>query len=259
MKREKTIFTGVDIIDKDLGGLKSGEVTLIGGRPGMGKTTLALQIALNVAKTGRRVLFFSAESSRVELKLRLISIISGIPPINLLNWDLTDDEWELFKRTTGTLRELPIQFFHADTLYGIKYLCKEYIGDSTDILIYDYLQHIRMDYSDNNVGKSYNTPVELLLKFKKIAKKYEIPVIVLTQLSKKLEKREDRHPKVKDIRVKDLSGHAYDNAVLIYRADYYDIDDTDGTAELTVVRKAAQVKKTCKTTWNRRLVIFDQP
>ena len=75
---EDAVYTGFEAIDKAFGGLRPGEVTLIGGRPSMGKTTLALQIALNAAQSGKNVFFYTAECYPIDLELQLVSLISDI-------------------------------------------------------------------------------------------------------------------------------------------------------------------------------------
>ena len=126
-----------ELIDKDFGGLKTGEITLIGVRPGMGKTSLALHIALNVARDGGNVLFFAAESCAAELELKVIALVSGISIKKIHDWNLTDEEWEIFKNATKMLKKLPIRFIHSDTLDEIKYFCED--TGKVDLIVFDYL------------------------------------------------------------------------------------------------------------------------
>ena len=87
------------------------------------------------------------------------------------------------------------------------------------------------------------TPVEYLRELKRIAKKHKAPMIVLTQRSRNLERRKDKHPKIKDIRVKNLSADAYDQAFLLYREAYYDIDAPRNKAEIIGISEKKGIKK----------------
>lgn len=251
----KTLLSGYEMIDKDFGGLRSGEVTLIGGRPFMGKTALALQIALNVAESGKKVLFISEESSPVELELRLISIISNISIFEIKRWNLTDFEWEVFKSSARKIKGLPIRFCSAESIKKIKYLLKE--ETCSDLIIYDYLQLIHKDSEVRSSGTPDFTPVEFLYRFKKIAKHNNIPVIVLSQLSRKPDKRKDKHPKIKDIRVNPFSKDAYDQAILLYREYYYDKMASRNKAEFLGISNTKKIKKTCEMFWNDNKNIFE--
>ena len=254
---KKTLLAGYELIDKDLGGLKSGEVTLIGGRPAMGKTSLALQIALNVARDGNKVCFFSAESSPVELEMRLISIISNIPYMKIRKWDLTDYEWGLFRKATEKFKDLPIRFLYADTLHTIKFWLNENEFSNPDLIIYDYLQLIHKKCGQTRDSLPYNTPIKFLNKFKKIAKKYKIPVIVLTQLSEKTEKSKNKRPKINDFRIKNLSDDSYDQAILLYREALYNPDASWDKAEFVGISKIKQIEVICEVLWNSEIGIFE--
>ena len=245
----KTFLTEYELIDKYLGGLNRGEVTLIGGRPQMGKTSLALQIALNVARQGTKVVYFSAEASSVELELRIISFISGIPYVKICKWDLTDEEWELFKSAAKEVKDLPISFHYCGDLMYVKYWW-EHERPDTKLIIYDYYQVIHKNPTQLKGSTPNLTPVEYLIEIKKIAKRFKNPVIVLTQLSGKLERRKDKRPKIEDIRIKKLSETAYDQAILLYRDVYYESEAPRDKAELIGVCRTKQIEKTCNVSWN---------
>ena len=223
------IMTGFKMIDNEFGGLWNKEVTLIGGRPAMGKTSFALNIALNVAmKEKRKVLFISAERGIADMELRLLSMLSGIPLIRIRKWEMSDEEWKLFIKTVNEVKNLPIEFRYATTIWAIKYFAKSLKEEGFDLLVFDYIQLINKDCYE----RRERTVCENLIQFKKLAKKYDVPVVVLTQLSKKLEKRKDRHPRIKDIKGRGIKKEYYDQAFLLYREWYYDIDAPSSTAEL---------------------------
>ena len=252
---KKAIYTGYEMIDKDFGGLKSGEVTLIGGRPSMGKTSLALQIALNAAKNGESVFFITAENSPIELELRLASIISGTEMNKIRMWDLTDSEWEVFRKTIREVKELPIHFIHTDTMQMIRHCLEE--NKEVDMIVFDYLQLIHNSITETKDGTLELTSVEFLNEFKKIAKKKKVPVVVLSQLSRRLEKRKDKHPKVGDFRIDNLTEDDFDQAFLLYRDAYYDIDAPKDKAELIGVFPKKGLKETKAISWNYETGIFE--
>ena len=234
MKETKSIVkTGYSFIDDEFGGLKPGELTLIGGRPAMGKTSLALNIALHVAQDGKRVLFFCPASSRTDMELRLVSMISGIPMRRIRNWSLSDLDWDLFHETVQQVQGLPIVFYPYETIPLIKYGFKE-MGkkEGIDLIIFDYLQLIHRDITE----KEERNTNENLQYLKKAAKKRNVPAIVLTQLSRKLEFRKDKHPRKKDIHRMGIADKSYDQAFLLYRDAYYDIDAPKDSAELIGIR-----------------------
>lgn len=246
---KETIFSGFDMIDKDLGGLRPGEVTLIGGRPSMGKTSLALQIALNAARSGKNVSFFSYESNPVSLELRLATMISGIQSHKIHEWDMSDEEWDLLKVTMREIKKLPIHFFYTDTIQMIKLVCNDE-AKKPDLIIFDYLQLIHYAFTETRDSTSELTSVDYLKEFKRIAKKHKAPVIVLSQLSRKLEKRKDKHPKIDDLRIEHLSDTDFDKAFLLYRDGYYDKDAPSDTAELTGVYPKKKLKETKIFRWD---------
>lgn len=253
---KETIMTGYEGIDKVIGGLRTGEVTLIGGRPSMGKTSLALQIALNAAKSGKRVTYFSAECSPVVKELRLASMLSGIPYYNIWKWDLTDEEWDLLKVTMREIKKLPIRFLYTDTFQMIKYAC----GDKTqptDLIVIDYLQLIHYGFTETRDGTQDLTPNDYLKEFKMLARKYKAAVIVTSQLARKLERRKDKHPRISDLRIENLTADDYDQALLIYREAYYDLDAPRDSAELTVVAPRKDVKETVMLHWNNDKALFE--
>lgn len=246
---KKTVLTGYEIFDKDFGGLKSGEITLIGGRPGMGKTLIVLQIVLNVARSGGHVIFFTAGIGPTELELRLISMVTGIPFMKIRGWNLTDLEWDLFKKATIEIKNLPIQVIYADNVRMMRHWCDK-TEAPVDLIIFDYLQLIHKNIVETKDCTPDLTPVEYLRELKRIAKKHKAPMIVLTQLSRNLERRKDKHPRIKDIRVKNLSADAYDQAFLLYREAYYNIDAPRNKAEIIGISEKKGIKKTREVLWN---------
>ena len=253
---KRTINTGFGAIDKSFGGLRSGEVTLIGGRPSMGKTSLVLQIALNAAKAGKNVLFFTAGLSPVELELKLASILSGIDMSKIRSWNMNNGEWELFRENIRDVKELPIHFIHTDTIQMIKFMCADK-DNTADLVIFDYLQLVHLAYAETEKCTQDLTCLDYLKEFRKLAKKHNVPVVVLSQLSRKLEKRRDKRPRVGDFRIDNLTDADYDQAFLLYREGYYDYDAPRDIAELSGIWPKKKLKETFELKWNYDKGIFE--
>ena len=253
---DKTVISGFEMIDKDFGGLKSGEVTLVGGRPGMGKTAFALQIALDAAKKGKSVCFFSAENSPVDLELHLGSIISGIATYKIRNWDMSDKEWNLFKKIMRKVKELPIHFVYTDTIQMMKYWCADE-NNAVDLIIFDYYQLVKYSFTETKDAAVDLTSVDYLIEFKKLAKKYMVPVIVLSQLNRRIEKRKNKHPSFDDFRIDNLTEEYFDNALLIYRDAYYDLDAPCDKAELIGIYPKKCIKAKQEIKWNNEKCGFE--
>lgn len=245
----ETVFTGFEMIDNAFGGLRPGEVTLIGGRPSMGKTSLALRIALNAARAGKNVLYFTTECSPMALDIRLVSMISGISSSKLREWDLSDDEWEVFKKTIGEVKKLPIRFVQGDSFQTIKFCCSDERKAVTDLIVVDYLQLVHNAYAETKEKTQDHAPLEFLKRFKKIARKQNVPVVVLSQLSRKLERRKDKHPRINDFKIEKLSDADYDQAFLIYRGAYYDLNESRDKAELIGVCPKRKTKEVGTIVW----------
>ena len=126
-----------------------------------------------------------------------------------------------------------------------------------DLIIYDYLQLIHKKCGQTRDSLPYNTPIKFLNKFKKIAKKYKIPVIVLTQLSEKTEKRKNKRPKINDLRIKNLSDDSYDQAILLYREALYNLDASLDKAEFIGISRIKQIEVICEVLWNSEIGIFE--
>ena len=199
---------------------------------------------------------FSAECSPVVNELRLASMISGIPCNNIRQWSLTDEEWDLLKATMREIKKLPIRFIYTDTIQMIKYACDDK-AQATDLIVFDYLQLIHYGFTETKDSTQDLTPNDYLKEFKKLARKYKAAVIVTSQLARKLERRKDKHPRISYLRIENLTADDYDQALLIYREAYYDLDAPRDSAELTVVAPRKDVKETVMLHWNNDKALFE--
>ncbi|KKB26812.1 Replicative DNA helicase [Mycoplasmopsis meleagridis] len=220
-----TGFSSLDYVNQ---GFQPTELIILAARPAVGKTTLALNIALNVANNKlnpKNVAFFSLEMSPEQLMSKIYSTISGVEASKLKNVKfLTNDEWikianakinhidklNLFIDDTGsaTLRTL---IWKAKRLHKQKKL---------DLIIVDYLQLITTD----NLNKNDNRQIEVSKvsrSLKLLAKELNIPIIALSQLSRDVEKRQDKEPMLSDLRESGAIEQDADIVAFLHREDYY--------------------------------------
>jgi len=226
----KTIMTGFSGLDKVLGGLRPGTLNVISGRPGMGKTSLALNIAMNAAKTsGKAVVYYSLEKARTEIVKRLF-----FP--ELLNTNESDTA-ESVKTILNGFEDLPIYIDDRSDLVPelIMKRFDDLLAENNDIglVVVDYLQ--LFSYTKNGIGflpDSFSTDGMTLIEIamaastctlKMLAQKYEVPVVVLSQCLRTADYRKDHIPVLGDIRCKLLIQEA-DSVIFIVKPVYY-VDD----------------------------------
>lgn len=227
----KIKFSGIDTGSRDLnyilGGFQEG-MTVIAGRPGMGKTIAGLQHAKSAAKSGKRVLFLSLEMPKESLMYRLISSENCYYKYSDLKANRVNPEDILKIRNSNAaiLKSLPIFFYDSDNRdinYLSMILTSEAKRNKIDIVVIDYLQLIRdnqlKDQSDFAQVSSVSN------KIQKLTRKLKIPIIALSQLSRGIESRSSRLPQLSDIR---SSGNVEQDAIAViglYRDDYYKYTD----------------------------------
>ena len=219
-------------------GLRRGDLIAFAGRPMMGKTSLALQLAKNIASQKLPVCFFGLDMSKEEYVFRILGMKLGIEINRLRSGRLQQDEWALLGEAIYSLSQLPI--FIEDkrriTVQEIKAKCKN-IANSSDqknlgLIAIDSYHMIEYSNLDN-----YQVQLEINTRdLKDLAKELNVPVLITAPISKGLENRENRRPMLSDIRdCGDALEYYGDIIVMLYRDEYYDPDTEDrGIAELIV-------------------------
>jgi replicative DNA helicase len=230
------ISTGLVDMDKKLGGLHPSDLLILAGRPSMGKTSLATNIAFNIAKAhkmgikpdgtegsieGGVVGFYSLEMSSEQLAARILSEAAEIPSEQIRRGDMTEDEFRRFLEAAKDLETCPL-FIDDTPALPISSLAararrlKRQHG--LDILIIDYLQLVRpATAKDSRV----NEVSEITQGLKAIAKELNIPVIALSQLSRQVESREDKRPMLSDLRESGSIEQDADVVMFVFREEYY--------------------------------------
>ncbi len=241
------ISTGLIDMDKKLGGLHPSDLLILAGRPSMGKTSLATNIAFHIAKTYKKgirhdglegaidggvVGFFSLEMSADQLAARVLSEAARIPSEKIRRGELDEVEFRRFVEAAKELEKCPLYIDDSaalpiSTLAARARRLKRRHG--LDVLIIDYLQLVRpATAKDNRV----NEVSEITQGLKAIAKELQIPVIALSQLSRQVESREDKRPQLSDLRESGSIEQDADVVMFVYRADYYKEREKPGEHEL---------------------------
>ena len=231
--------TGLTDLDAKMGGLQKSDLIILAGRPGMGKTALATNIAYNVAKVfaqgdvradgsretvnGGVVGFFSLEMSAEQLATRIISEQTGIPSNKIRRGAIGEADFEKIKDVSIELQSLP---FYVDETGGLS------IGQlaararrlkrqrGLDLLVIDYVQLLQGSTrrsSENRVQEI----TEITTRLKALAKELNVPVVALSQLSRQVESREDKHPQLSDLRESGSIEQDADVVLFVYREEYY--------------------------------------
>jgi replicative DNA helicase len=237
------LATGLKDLDSKMGGLQSSDLIIVAGRPGMGKTALATNIAYNIARAHRGetrpdghiatvdggiVGFFSLEMSAEQLATRIIAERTGIPSSHIRRGGITEADFETIKDVSIELQVLP---FYVDETGGlsIAQLCararrlKRQRG--LDVLVIDYIQLLSGQLLSGSARKSNESRVqevtEITTGLKALAKELNVPIVALSQLSRQVESRDDKRPQLSDLRESGSIEQDADVVLFVFREDYY--------------------------------------
>ncbi len=212
--------SGFSKLDKLLGGFQKSDLIILAARPGVGKTSLALNIAVNAAKRyGQRVAFFSLEMSSEQLVQRLLAAETGINQQRLRLGEINDDEWPMLMEAAGVLSETMLFIDDTPAVSALELRTKArrlQAEHGLDMVIVDYLQLMRSDTrSENRVQEiSY-----ISRSLKSLARELEVPLIALSQLSRAVESRSDHKPVLSDLRESGAIEQDADVVMFIYREE----------------------------------------
>tara|TARA_Y100000590_G_scaffold372072_1_gene434903 strand:- start:206 stop:1624 length:1419 start_codon:yes stop_codon:yes gene_type:complete len=222
------VSTGLKDIDDRLGGLHQSDLIIIAGRPSMGKTALATNIAFYAAKKLQdenkksSVAFFSLEMSSEQLSTRILAEQSRITSHNIRRGKISDDEFDKFIETSKTISELPL-FIDETPAISIAALSnrarriKRLHG--LEMIVVDYIQLMRATM--NNKDGRVQEISEITQGLKAIAKELSVPVIALSQLSRAVEQRDQKKPQLSDLRESGSIEQDADVVMFVYREAYY--------------------------------------
>lgn len=228
--------TGYGDLDRQLsGGLRPGNLVIVAGRPGMGKTALSTNIGQNVAETGKKVLLLSMEMTELELFDRLVASYGRVPLQKVIEGDMSGEYGDGIIVGFNRCKDLPlwVDDQSALSLFDVGSKARSVKRQhGLDLLIVDYLQLM------SGEGQNRNHEIEVISRgLKALAKELEIPVICLSQLSRKCEENANKRPMASHLRESGAIEQDADVIMMVYRDEIYDHDSPDkGTAEIIVVK-----------------------
>ncbi|MCE6951594.1 replicative DNA helicase [Cereibacter sphaeroides] len=242
------ISTGLADLDKKLGGLHPSDLLILAGRPSMGKTSLATNIAFNIAKAYRRgrlpdgsegsveggvVGFFSLEMSAEQLAARILSEAAEVPSEQIRRGDMTEAEFRRFVEAAKALEACPLYIDDTPALPISQVAARARRLKRThglDVLMVDYLQLLKGSGGsrDNRVQEVS----EITQGLKAIAKELNIPVVALSQLSRSVESRDDKRPQLSDLRESGSIEQDADVVMFVFREEYYREREKPGDHEM---------------------------
>jgi len=248
--------TGLDDLDAKLGGLHPSDLLILAGRPSMGKTSLATNIAFNIARahrTGPRpdgtegtvnggvVGFFSLEMSAEQLAARILSEAAEVPSEQIRRGDMTEAEFRRFVEAAKQLENCPLYIDDTPALPISQIAARARRLKRThglDVLMVDYLQLVRAaSAKDSRV----NEVSEITQGLKAIAKELDIPVVALSQLSRQVENREDKRPQLSDLRESGSIEQDADVVMFVFREEYYREREKPGDHDLDAMAKWQEI------------------
>ena len=228
------LSSGFESLDALTSGFRQGSLNVVAGRPSMGKSTLALNIA-NHLSSAKNVLFFSLEMSQVQLMLKIVSSETNLPLHKIERNQLTANEEQFFyeKLAHAGNKSMTIIDKGGLSVKDISSIARKMnVERSVDVILIDYLQIMRYDK-----GREISELGNITRELKYLSKELQIPVILLSQLSRGVESRENKRPYMSDLRSSGEIEQDADIVMFVYRDEYYHQDTPDtGLAELIVAK-----------------------
>ena len=253
------VMTGFAGLDSLLMGLRPKQLVIVAGRPGMGKTALSVNVLVNFARTGGKGGMFSMEMSHQELMVRILSETSGVPSAAMRANALTKHDWSAIAKARKVVGgyQLFIEDSGGLTVDGLCAQAKEmHRTEGIELLIIDYLQLVDIPpKGSRNDEVSYATR-----RFKQLAMELDIPVVLLSQLSRKTESRPDKRPNLADLRDSGSIEQDADVVIFVYRSGYYEkVDNTGGVTEIIVQKNRSGSPGVAKLKWVPSITSFVNP
>lgn len=230
------IYTGVTELDRLSGGLYKGELTVLAGRPSMGKSAVALWMALNAARQGKAAAFFSVEMSKEQIVIRLLSMMSGIDGNNLRFRGTSAADRQRLEQAQKELEGLPmtLEYCGSDTVEDIRAKAQTlHKQGKLDVLFVDYLNLINIVVSKNQLQETTDLALgNIVRKIKLMAEEMDIPVVLLAQMNRESERRPaPNFPVLSDLRNSGAIEQVADAVIFVYRAEKYGITHDPKTKE----------------------------
>lgn len=250
------LSTGFSLLDTVITGLNKSDLILLAARPGMGKTSFALNIATNVAKkyTDKQVAVFSLEMSNEQLAARVLSAEALIDSHLLRTGELSGDDWIKLAVSADSLCKTNLFLDDTPAITVAQMKAKLRRMKKLGLVVIDYLQLMSTGRRDGNRVLEVS---ELTRNLKIMAKELDVPVIVLSQLSRGPEARQDHRPMLSDLRESGSIEQDADIVMFLYCEGYYDKESEDrNIAECIVAKNRHGETSTVKLGWNGQYTLF---
>jgi replicative DNA helicase len=235
------VASGFTKLDELTAGFQKSDLVILAGRPGMGKTALALNIAKNAAVDANiPVAIFSLEMSKEQLSLRMLSSEARIDSSRLRRGFISQDDWIKITDSAGVLSQAPIFIDDSPNITALEIRAKSRrlkMEKDIGLIIIDYLQLMKSRASAERRDLEIS---EISRSLKALAKELDLPVVALSQLNRKLEERSDKRPQLADLRESGALEQDADVVAFLYRDELYNRDENNpnkGKAELIVSKQ----------------------
>ena len=249
-------------LDEYTSGLQRGELIIIAGRPGMGKTAFALNIAENIALQNKlAVVVFSLEMTGEQLVQRLLSSSARVDQGKIKRGDLTHHEMDQLYTAVSKLRSSPIHIAESPGINVIDLRArvrrlKEQLGD-LGLVVIDYVQ-IMSSIRDSRNSNRAQELADISRSLKALALELSVPIVLLSQLNRDVENRQDKRPNIADLRESGALEQDADIILLLYRDDYYNPESRDkGFAEVHVAKNRSGSTGTVKLSFSGKYTRFE--
>ena len=233
------LSTGLSAVDAKINGLNKSDLLLLAARPGMGKTSMALNVALSAAKeSGKTVAIFSLEMSREQLVTRLIASEGLVENTRLVTGNLRESDWQRIAEAASSLSRMDIRIDDNPLLTVADMNAKCRRLENLGLVVIDYLQLMTSAGGKGYSGENRQQAVSDISRMLKImAKELQVPVLCLSQLSRANEKRDDKRPMLSDLRESGAIEQDADIVLFLYRDDYYNSDSEKRNVAECIVAK----------------------
>ena len=252
------LSTGLSAVDAKINGMNKSDLLLLAARPGMGKTSMALNVALSAAReSGKTVAIFSLEMSREQLVTRLIASEGLVENQRLITGNLRESDWQRIAEAASALSCMDIRIDDNPLLTVADMNAKCRRLENLGLVVIDYLQLMTSAGGKGYSGENRQQAVSDISRMLKImAKELQVPVLCLSQLSRANEKREDKRPMLSDLRESGSIEQDADCVLFLYRDSYYASQNPDGaevdadTAECIVAKNRHGETSTVPLGWD---------
>ena len=233
------LSTGLSAVDAKINGMNKSDLLLLAARPGMGKTSMALNVALSAAReSGKTVAIFSLEMSKEQLVTRLIASEGLVENTRLITGNLRESDWQRIAEAASALSCMDIRIDDNPLLTVADMNAKCRRLENLGLVVIDYLQLMTSAGGKGYSGENRQQAVSDISRMLKImAKELQVPVLCLSQLSRANEKREDKRPMLSDLRESGAIEQDADIVMFLYRDDYYNADTEKRNVAECIVAK----------------------